>query len=239
MVQSRSWVAAAVLATGVVVAVVAGSAILASSLIEFRAMELVVQVKGLSEREVAADTVIWPIKFNDVDNNLTTLVANVERKNEQIQAFLKRQGFSQKEITVAMPQIVDRQAGFYDPNANQMRYTASSTVTVYSTNVDLVHQAMAKLLELSKTGIAIAGQDYDSKAEFIFSGLNELKPDMIAEATRNAREVATKFAADSDSKLGKIKTASQGQFSITDRDSNTPYIKKVRVVATVDYYLSD
>ena len=235
MVQSRSWVAAAVLAAGMV----AGSAILASSLIEFRAMERVVQVKGLSEREVAADSVIWPIKFNDVDNNLTTLVANVERKNEQIQAFLKLQGFSQKEISVAVPQIVDRQACYYDPNANQMRYTASSTVTVYSSNVDLVHQAMAKLLELSKTGIAIAGQDYDSKPEFIFSGLNELKPDMIAEATQNAREVAAKFAADSDSKLGKIKTASQGQFSITDRDSNTPYIKKVRVVATVDYYLSD
>jgi hypothetical protein len=235
MVQSRSWVAATVIALGMV----AGSAILANSLIEFRAMERVVQVKGLSEREVAADTVIWPIKFNDVDNNLTTLVANVERKNEQIQAFLKLQGFSQKEISVAVPQIVDRQAGYYDPNANQMRYTASSTVTVYSSNVDLVHQAMAKLLELSKTGIAIAGQDYDSKPEFIFSGLNELKPDMIADATRNAREVAAKFAADSDSKLGKIKTASQGQFSITDRDSNTPYIKKVRVVATVDYYLSD
>jgi uncharacterized protein len=235
MQQSRLWVAAAVLATGMV----AGSAILANSLIEFRAMERVVQVKGLSERDVNADTVIWPIKFNDVDNNLTTLVANVERKNEQIQAFLKLQGFSQKEITVAVPQIVDRQAGYYDPNANQMRYTASSTVTVYSSNVDLVHQAMAKLLELSKTGIAIAGQDYDSKPEFIFSGLNELKPDMIEEATRNAREVATKFAADSQSKLGKIKTASQGQFSITDRDSNTPYIKKVRVVATVDYYLSD
>ena len=235
MQQSHSWVAAAILAAGMV----ACSAILASSLIEFRAMERVVQVKGLSEREVAADSVIWPIKFNDVDNNLTTLVANLERKNEQIQAFLKLQGFSQKEITIAVPQIVDRQAGYYDPNANQMRYTASSTVTVYSSNVDLVHQAMAKLLELSKTGIAIAGQDYDSKPEFIFSGLNELKPDMIEEATRNAREVATKFAADSDSKLGKIKTASQGQFSITDRDSNTPYIKKVRVVATVDYYLSD
>ena len=235
MQQSRSWVAAAILAAGMV----AGSAILANSLIEFRGMERVVQVKGLSEREVAADTVIWPIKFNEVDNNLTTLVANIERKNEQIQAFLKLQGFSQKEISVSVPQIVDRQAGYYDPNANQMRYTASSTVTVYSSNVDLVHQAMAKLLDLSKTGIAIAGQDYDSKPEFIFSGLNELKPDMIEEATRNAREVATKFAADSDSKLGKIKSASQGQFSITDRDSNTPYIKKVRVVATVDYYLSD
>lgn len=235
MQQSHSWIAAAVLAVGIA----AGCSILANGLIEFRAMERVVQVKGLSEREVAADSVIWPIKFNEVENNLTTLVANVERKNEQIQAFLKLQGFSQKEITVAMPQIVDRQAGYYDPNANQMRYTASSTVTVYSGNVDLVHQAMAKLLELSKTGIAIAGQDYDSKPEFIFSGLNEIKPDMIEEATRNAREVATKFAADSASKLGKIKTASQGQFSISDRDSNTPYIKKVRVVATVDYYLSD
>ncbi|RVT45547.1 SIMPL domain-containing protein [Rheinheimera sediminis] len=235
MNQSRLWLSAAVLALGIV----AGSAILASSLLQFRAMERVVQVKGLAEREVAADTVIWPIKFNDVDNNLTTLVANVERKNEQIQAFLKLQGFSPKEISVAVPQIVDRQAGYYDPNANQLRYTASSIVTVYSSNVDLVHQAMAKLLELSKTGIAIAGQDYDSKPEFIFSGLNELKPDMIEEATRNAREVATKFAADSNSKLGKIKTASQGQFSISDRDSNTPYIKKVRVVATVDYYLSD
>lgn len=92
MQQSHSWVAAAILAAGMV----AGSAILASSLIEFRAMERVVQVKGLSEREVAADSVIWPIKFNDVDNNLTTLVANLERKNEQIQAFLKLQGFSQK-----------------------------------------------------------------------------------------------------------------------------------------------
>ncbi|MBU1619754.1 MAG: SIMPL domain-containing protein [Gammaproteobacteria bacterium] len=235
MVQSRSWVSATILA----LALVAGSAILANSLIQFRAMERVVQVKGLAEREVAADRVIWPIKFNDVDNNLTTLVANVERKNEQIQAFLKLQGFGLNEISVAVPQIVDRQAGYYDPNANQMRYTASSIVTVYSSNVDLVHQAMAKLLELSKTGIAIAGQDYDSKAEFIFSGLNELKPNMIEEATRNAREVATKFAADSQSKLGKIKTASQGQFSISDRDSNTPYIKKVRVVATVDYYLSD
>ncbi|WP_244927303.1 SIMPL domain-containing protein [Rheinheimera mesophila] len=92
MQQSRTWVAAAIVAA----AMVAASAILANSLIAFRAMERVVQVKGLSEREVAADTVIWPIKFNEVDNNLTTLVANLERKNEQIQAFLKLQGFSQK-----------------------------------------------------------------------------------------------------------------------------------------------
>ncbi|WP_337878666.1 SIMPL domain-containing protein [Rheinheimera sp.] len=233
--QQQPWLAAAIVSAGLVGAAV----ILGHAVLDFRAMERVVQVKGLSEREVAADTVIWPVKFSDADNDLSKLVASIERKNEQVQAFLKLQGFSQNEISVAPPQIVDRQAGYYDPNTRQMRYSATSTVTVYSSNVDLAHQAMTRLLELSKSGIAIAGQDYDSKAEFIFNGLNEIKPDMIEEATRNAREVASKFATDSDSQLGKIKTASQGQFSISDRDSNTPYIKKVRVVATVDYYLSD
>jgi hypothetical protein len=75
--------------------------------------------------------------------------------------------------------------------------------------------------------------------EYIYTGLNSLKPGMVEEATRNAREVAQKFAADSDSSLGKIRRASQGQFSIEDRDSNTPYVKKVRVVSTVEYYLAD
>ena len=75
--------------------------------------------------------------------------------------------------------------------------------------------------------------------QFLFNGLNNIKPAMIEEATRNAREVAEKFAHDSGSKLGKIKRASQGQFSIDDRDSNTPYIKKVRIVSTVEYYLVD
>jgi hypothetical protein len=98
---------------------------------------------------------------------------------------------------------------------------------------------MNDLAELGKSGIAISGQDYETRTEFLFTNLNEIKPIMIEEATRNAREVAEKFAKDSGSKLGKIKKASQGQFSITDRDSNTPHIKKVRVVSTIEYYLSD
>lgn len=229
------WLSATIVSLGIVI----GAALLANSALKFRAMERVVQVKGLSEREVPADTVIWPIKFTDANADLTSLVASLELKNEKVQAFLKLQGFSPEEISVAAPQLTDRQAGYYDPNAHQLRYSASSTITVYSKNIDLAYQAMTQLLELSKNGIAIAGQDYDSKAEFIFNGLNELKPAMIEEATQNARDVASKFAADSKSTLGKIKQASQGQFTITDRDSNTPYIKKVRVVATIDYYLSD
>jgi len=98
---------------------------------------------------------------------------------------------------------------------------------------------MTRLSELGKQGIALAGGNYQLQTEYLFTRLNEVKPDMIEEATRQARVVAEKFAADSQSRLGKIRTASQGQFSIIDRDRNNPHIKKVRVVSTVQYYLSD
>ena len=114
-----------------------------------------------------------------------------------------------------------------------------STITVYSKNVDMVRQAMSSVIELGKQGVAISGQNYQNQTQFNFSGLNDIKPQMIEEATRNARLVAERFAADSKSRLGKIKSARQGQFSILDRDATTPHIKNVRVVSTVEYYLSD
>jgi len=233
--QKTAWILGACFSFGLI----AASFTLGQQLMSIKSLERTVQVKGLSERDIAADTVIWPIKFNDVGNDLPTLVSSVERKNEQVIAFLKLHGFSPEEISVSVPAIVDRQAGYHNGNPNQPRFTASSIVTVYSTHVDMAHGAMQKLIELSKNGIAITGQDYDSRAEFLFTALNSIKPAMIEEATRNAREVAEKFAADSNSRVGKIKQANQGQFSISDRDSSTPHIKKVRVVATVDYYLAD
>ena len=98
---------------------------------------------------------------------------------------------------------------------------------------------MSGLSELGKRGIVFTGGDYQYKTEYLFSRLNEIKPEMIQEATTKAREVAIKFAEDSQSRLGKIKKASQGQFSINPRDKNNPHIKKIRVVSTVEYYLSD
>ena len=98
---------------------------------------------------------------------------------------------------------------------------------------------MTELSVLGKQGIVIRGHDYENRTEYLFTGLNDIKPDMIEEATRNARVVAEKFAADSDSSLGKIKQARQGQFSISDRDQNNPHMKKIRVVSTIEYYLSD
>lgn len=230
-----SWILGLTLGVGLI----AASYTVGQQLMAIKQLERTVQVKGLSEREVPADIVIWPIKFNDVGADLGSLVSSIERKNTQVIEFLKAQGFRPDEISVSVPAIVDRQAGYNDGNPNQPRFTASSIVTVYSQQVAIAQTAQQKLIDLSKQGIALAGQDYDSKIEYIFSDLNRIKPEMIEEATRNAREVAGKFAADSQSAVGKIKQANQGQFSISDRDSSTPHIKKVRVVSTVDYYLSD
>lgn len=208
-------------------------------LLAVKALDRVVQVKGLAERDVNADTVIWPIKFTEVGDNLAELMAGIERKNEQVRAFLLLHGFSETEISVAVPQIQDRQAGYQDGNSRQARYTVTSTVSVYSQQVDQALQAMPKLIELSKNGIAIVGQDYDARPEFLYSELNRLKPQMIEEATKNGRAVAEKFAADAGSQVGKIRSANQGQFSIADRDTSTPHIKKIRVVSTLEFYLTD
>lgn len=208
--------------------------------LKVKSMDRVVAVKGLSEQEVPADIAIWPVKFNEAGNDLAQLYADVERKSDIIVAFLKRHGFTDGEITVSQPAVVDRQAQNYGNTAAiKFRYTATTVVTVYSRSVDQVRNAMKQVAELGKSGIALAGQNYENRTQFLFTGLNALKPSMIEDATKNAREVAVKFAKDSNSTLGKIKTARQGQFTISDRDSSTPYIKKIRVVSTVEYYLSD
>lgn len=214
--------------------------LISGSVIKFKALNRTVVVKGLSEREVPANIAIWPIRFGEVDNDLNNLFSSMQRKNSLIAEFLKRSGFKEDEISISPPAITDRQAQTYaNPDKILYRYSGDSTITVYTENVDLVRKTMKDLVELGKQGIAISAQQYDSRTEFLFTRLNDIKPEMIEEATKNAREVAEKFAKDSQSKLGKIKSARQGQFEINDRDSNTPYIKKVRVVSTLEYYLSD
>ncbi len=208
-------------------------------IIRIRALDRTVEVKGLSEREVPADIAIWPIRFNEADNDLNLLFLTLEQKNAAIEAFLKKRGFKEDEISISAPAIQDRQAQGYSDAQIKFRYSGASTLTVYTRNVDSVRNAMKDMVELGKQGIAIAGQDYDAKTEYLFTRLNDIKPEMVEEATKNARLVAEKFARDSQSGLGKIKRAVQGQFSIDDRDSNTPHIKKVRVVSTLEYYLTD
>lgn len=210
-----------------------------TALLQMKSLERTVTVKGLAEQDVAANIVIWPINFTEVDNSLPTLYETVQQKTDKVVAFLRQQGFSETEITISLPSIEDRQAqGYVDPNV-RYRYSAKVNLSLYTSKIDLMLSTRKQMINLAKEGIVIANQDYANRAEFLFTDLNAVKPAMIQEATQNAREVAEKFAKDSDSRLGKIKYASQGQFSIADRDSNTPYIKQVRIVSTLTYYLND
>jgi len=213
---------------------------LADAAIRYKEYERTVTVKGLAEQEHPADIVIWPVQFTIANNDLPELYDAIEKSTEKIRKYLETNGIAPSEITLTSPAITDKSAQSYG-NAQQaeFRYSAVQVVTVYSQNIDQVQRVMKGLPQLGKQGIAFTGGNYETRPEYIFASLNDIKPDMIEQATTKAREVATKFANDSGSKLGKIKRASQGQFSITGRDKNNPHIKRIRVVSTVEYYLSD
>ena len=199
-----------------------------------------VTVKGLAEREVPADKVTWSIGTKVTGNDLPLLYENINIQTDKIKRFLRQNGLDEKEITVNPPTISDLEAREWGDNQKNFRYIVTTTITVATNKVTEVNKAIFKQAELLKQGVAIAVSDsWEGNAtKFEFTGLNDLKPQMIEEATQNARVVAEKFATDSKSNLGGIKFANQGQFSISDRDDNTPYIKTIRVVTTIDYYLN-
>ena len=237
--QENSKLSAFILGGFIFLGLAAAGYQLSNAAIKVKEYERTVTAKGLSEREFDADKVIWPIQFTTTSNELAQLYKSIETSSLKIKGFLEKQGISSSEISLSSPVITDKSAQQYGNAKAEFRYTALQTVTVYSKNINSVRDVMKLLPELGKSGIAFTGSNYQGQTVYIFTRLNEVKPEMIEEATRNAREVAEKFAADSESKLGKIKRASQGQFSISARDKNSPYVKKVRVVSTVEYYLSD
>jgi hypothetical protein len=199
-----------------------------------------VQVKGLSEREVKADLAVWPINIVLTGNDLVTLKGQLEKQNEDVYQFFVQQGFNSEEITRGMVNITDANANQYN-NAqnNRFRYVAQSDFTVRTHEIEKLQKALEASLELMSKGIVLGSKNQWRPIEYVFTGLNELKPPMIEEATKNAREVAEKFARDSNSAVGEIRIARQGLFSINDRDQNTPQIKIVRVVSTFDFQLEN
>lgn len=210
-----------------------------TAVMKYRSFDRTVNVKGLCEKEVRADKVIWPIVYKVMSDNVQSIYSQTDVSNAVIVDFLLAGGVTQDEITVSVPQISDKLANEYGDNNRAFRYIAKNVVTVCTSDVDKVLALMSSQADLLKKGVVVAGNNWENPVEFKYEGLNEIKPQMIEEATRNARETAQKFAQDSDSSLGKIKTANQGTFTIEDRDSNTPYIKRVRVVTSVTYYLKN
>jgi hypothetical protein len=206
------------------------------SVYSFKSYERVVSVRGLCEKEVKADKVIWPIAYKTDHHDISEMYRSISDKNRVAIKFLKDAGIDESEITVKSPTIND--ASQYNSNA-RAKYYATSVIVVCTNKVDKVIELQSRQLELIRLGVPVgSGDAWEYKTEFTFNGLNDIKPAMIEEATANARAAAEKFAKDSKSSLGRIKNASQGQFSINNRDSNTPYIKNVRVVTNVTYYLN-
>mgnify|MGYP001440898789 CR=1 FL=1 len=227
------------LAAGILLGLAILGFLLKEAVHSFKQYERTVTVRGLSEQEHLADIVIWPIRFTETSNNLEEIYQQLEESSGKIVQFLESNGVASDEITVAAPIVTDRSAQVYGESNYPFRYVATQTVTVYSREVEQVRDIMNDLVDLGKQGVTITGDEYMDRTEYLYTRLNDIKPMMIEEATREARKVAQKFAEDSDSRLGKIKTASQGQFSISPRDNNNPHIKNVRVVSTIVYYLSD
>lgn len=206
-------------------------------LLRFKSGDRFVTVKGLAEREVPADLVVWPITFTMTGNDLPGLYARIQASAQQIATFLKAQGLEGAEQSLSTPRIEDFDAQGYRENRGPNRYKAEVTLTVRSPDVPAVSKAMRDSGELVKGGVALA--PWGPPPQFLYTKLTDLKPELLALATQNARVAAEQFAKDSKSKVGRIRTANQGQIAIADRDAGTPQVKTIRVVTTVEYELLD
>ena len=193
-----------------------------------------VDVRGLAERTVKANQVTWPVQYTITGDDLPALYQQCTDKNKIVLDFLTSNGIPASEISVNPPNVDDISANAWTDKA-RFKYSLTSTMTVLTTQVDKVRELLNRQGELLNQGIAFANLSIN----YTYTDLNKIKPEMIVEATKNAREAAEQFAKDSESVLGKIKTATQGYFSIEDSDPSTPYVKNIRVVTNVTYYLED
>lgn len=229
------WIAGLAL---VIAALVLGAA-LNAAVDRFREADRYVSVKGLAEREVPADVAIWPVAFAATGDTPSQVQAGLAEAETQVRAFLEAEGFRADEVGKSPPRLIDNaNQGYGRDAAPAERFRAELTLTLRSGRVDAVRDAAQRADELVRAGVVLAAQ-WGDPVQYLFTGLNDIKPEMIAEATRNARDAARQFAADSGSAVSGIRRASQGYFSISDRDQYTPEIKTVRVVNTVDYFLGD
>ena len=207
-----------------------------SAVYRARAADRYVTVKGFAEREVGANLALWPIVFSVTSNDLATLQQRVDEGSQKILAFLAAD-FTREEIGVAAPRITDREAqGISVPGRPLDRYVAETVVTVRSAKIDVVRAVMARSGGLVGQGVALI-RSYEYNTQYLYTDLETIKPEMIAEATRDARRAAEQFAKDSGSRVGAIRNAQQGLFSVDDRDPFSPETKKVRVVTTIQFFL--
>ena len=213
-----------------------------------RSADRYVTVKGVAEREAKADLAVWPLNVVGADNSLTAAHAKLETSISGVRQFLVKHGIDTSQVELTGFSVTDALANEYGPERRPTnRYIIRETVMVRSVRPDLVSAASQQIGELAAIGVVVSsGPEYRGGGPtFVFTGLNKLKPQMIADATARAREAAEQFARDSHSDLGGIRQANQGIFEILPRDqapgiaAESQINKTVRVVSTVEYFLKD
>ena len=230
---------ASIIACGMVVGLLLLGLCLKGAIDNFTNKDRRVTVKGLAEKIVDADKVTWPIQTKEIGDDLPMLYSKINHTTATIKRFLVDNGIKDSEISIGAPTVIDMNAERYMDNRRDYRYNITSTITVVSDNVKLVRSLISRQGELLQQGIAIVDGGYENPVKYDLVSFQSLKPKMMTEAIKNAQQTAQQFADNSSSELSKIVSADQGQFSIDNRDENTSYIKKVRVVTTVTYALKD
>ena len=199
-----------------------------------------VTVKGSAEKVVDADLVVWPLPHSVGGNDLADVQARLDANTATIRTFFQQAGFKPGEIVVSPPRLEDRWAWASADNKPPERYRYSTTVILRTGDVTRALAALRDSGQLVARGVMLGtGEGGMGGPDFEYTRLNAIKPALIAEATSNARQSAEQFAKDSGAHIGGIRSANQGVVDISDRDQGSPQVKKVRVVTTVEYFLTD
>ena len=216
------------------VGLIAAAFILASAFIKFKEGPKTVSVRGLSERQVQADMALWPVKATITAATLEELYSSLDTSQKNIKAFFLSKGFKESELSTKQPRITDREAQLYgDLPVNKERYIADFGFLIKSDRLELIKKAINDISELIAKGVSLSS----SEVEYIYTKLNDIKPEMIREATLEAKKSAEQFALNSDSKIAGLKNAYQGLFSIEPIHYYTQDVKKIRVVTNLTYFL--
>lgn len=245
MKTSHFWIIAAAFVIGFSISAL----LIGRSLQRFKMDDRSVSVKGFSEREVKADLVVWNVQTRVVYDNLVEGSNQIKEAKNKIVDFLIQNKIAKEDIIAEGISVIDKRANQYDNNQqiNSPRYLITQNIQIRSSNVDLVQKVSRMTGELLQAGVVISNNEYGNPIQYYFTKLNDIKPEMISEATQKAREAALKFASDNDARLDCLKKATQGLFTIVDRtaalsageggyaSSTVDLFKKVRVVISAEF----
>jgi hypothetical protein len=233
----------------VLVSVILGLSLIVSAfllrdgLTDMRTGDRYVTVKGVAEKEVTADLALWPIRFAATGDTLEAARERMRASQSGVMAFLKLQAIEDDAVELQRLDVVDTHANPYQPEHGARKFIINQVLMVRTGEVDKVRQAARNVGDLVDSGVLLSSDYGPTGPTYLFTRLNDIKPEMISEATAAARASAQQFARDADAELGGLRRANQGVFQILARDQapgvmaeQQPF-KTVRVVSTFDYYL--